>query len=125
MGVSHRIGSLMSYWVLTANGTVVSRMTLSRVTNIYAQTDENNASTTTLDKEIGECLKEVAHVIVERGKSEPKDWSKYTFYCNPYFKEEFNHVISNEEAAEDDDEFSPDVYGDTYIRMKLSLPQRG
>ena len=100
-------------------------MTLSRVTNIYAQTDENNASTTTLDKEIGERLKEVAHVIVERGKSEPKDWSEHTFYCNPYFKKGFNHVISNEEAAEDDDEFSPYVYGDTYIRMKLSLPQRG
>ena len=34
LGVSHIIDSLISYWVLTANGTVVSRMTASRITNL-------------------------------------------------------------------------------------------
>ena len=37
MGVSHQVGSLMSYWALTGNGKVVSRTTVSRVTNIEAQ----------------------------------------------------------------------------------------
>ena len=42
LGVSHRVGSFMSYWVLIANGTVVSRTTVSRVTNLENQTDEKN-----------------------------------------------------------------------------------
>ena len=42
----------MSYWVLTENVTVVSRMTVSRVTNIEAQNDENKARSTALDKAI-------------------------------------------------------------------------
>ena len=34
LSVSYRVGSLMSYWVLTSNGTVVSITTVSRVTNL-------------------------------------------------------------------------------------------
>ena len=36
MVVSHRVGSMMSYLLLTSNGTVVSRITVSRVINIEA-----------------------------------------------------------------------------------------
>ena len=54
LGISHRVGSLMSYWVLTATVTVVSRTTLSRVTNLEDQTDENKSRITALDKAIQE-----------------------------------------------------------------------
>ena len=40
LGISYPVGSLMSYWVLTANRTVVSRTTVYRITNIEYQTDE-------------------------------------------------------------------------------------
>ena len=36
LGVSHRVGSTMSYCVLTANIMAVSRTTVSRVTNLEA-----------------------------------------------------------------------------------------
>ena len=39
MGVYYHVISLMAYWVLTANGMVVSITTVSRVTNHEAQTD--------------------------------------------------------------------------------------
>ena len=52
MGIYHRVGSLMSYWVLTANGTVVSSTTVSRVINLESQTDYNKASIAALDKVI-------------------------------------------------------------------------
>ena len=39
LGISHHVGILMSYWVLTSNGTIVSRTTVSRVTNIEDQSD--------------------------------------------------------------------------------------
>ena len=43
------------------------------VTNIEAQTDENKAKITALDKAIQERLNDKAHVIVEGNKGEPKD----------------------------------------------------
>ncbi len=34
LGVSHRVGSLMSYWVLTKKGTVLSWTRVARLTNL-------------------------------------------------------------------------------------------
>ena len=38
-GVSHRVGSLMSYWILTIKGNVISRTTILRLTNLELQED--------------------------------------------------------------------------------------
>ena len=54
LGISHRVGSIMSYWVIKVNGMVVSRTNVSRVPNIEAQTDESKSSITVLDKAIQE-----------------------------------------------------------------------
>ena len=40
LGVSHHIGSLMSYWVLPASGIPMSRTTVQRVTNLEPQTEQ-------------------------------------------------------------------------------------
>ena len=77
-----------------------------------------------MDKEIQERLNIEAHVIVERGKGKPKDWSEHPLDWDPDFQEEFSHVLSNDEFAEVEYDFSPDVYDDTYLRMELSLPNR-
>ena len=66
----------MSYWVLTANGMVVSRMTVSRVINLEDQTYENKASITPLDKAIQKHFNDESHVMVQGGKGEPEDWSE-------------------------------------------------
>ena len=107
MVVSHRIRSIMSYWVLTANGTVVSIIT--RVTILKAKTDENKARITALDKETQDRFNEKSHVIVEGGKGKPEDWSEHIFGRDQYFQEESSHVVSNEEVTEADDDFSPCV----------------
>ena len=125
MGVSHRVVSLISYWVITENETVVSRTTVSRVTTIQAQTDKNKASIAALDKVIQELVNDGAHVIFEGGKGEPKDWSERPFDHNPDFQEEFNHIVSNEQITETYDDFLPDVYVKTYLNMELDLPKRG
>ena len=41
LGVSHRIGPLISYWILTAQGTVICRKTVQRITHLETQTAEN------------------------------------------------------------------------------------
>ena len=40
LGVSHHVGSLMSYWILPASGIPVSQTTVKRITNLGAQTDQ-------------------------------------------------------------------------------------
>ena len=37
LGVAHKVGDLMSYWVLTINCTVITRMTVQRVTSLEMQ----------------------------------------------------------------------------------------
>jgi hypothetical protein len=34
LGISHHIGNLMSYWILTSNGRVISGTTVQRVANL-------------------------------------------------------------------------------------------
>ena len=43
LGFSHRVGSLMSYWILTQKGNVISRRTVSRVTNLETQVDSTKS----------------------------------------------------------------------------------
>ena len=76
----------MSYWVLTENGTVVSRNNVSRVTNMEAQNDENKARISAVEKAIQEHVNGEAHVIVEGGKGNPKDWSEHPFDHDPDFR---------------------------------------
>ena len=85
LGKSNCVGSIMSYWLLIFNGTVVLRTTLSWITSIEEQTDENKASITKLDKAIQECPNNETHVIVEGGKGEPKYWSEHPFDRYPDF----------------------------------------
>ena len=40
LGVSHRVGQLMSYWILPVSGIPVSATTVQRVTNLERQTEE-------------------------------------------------------------------------------------
>ena len=41
LGVSHRVGTMMSFWVITSTGKVLSRTTVQRVTNLELQLEEN------------------------------------------------------------------------------------
>lgn len=40
LGVSHRVGNLMFYWILNIAGRVVSRTTVQQITNLEQSTDE-------------------------------------------------------------------------------------
>ena len=82
------------------------------------------ARITASDNAIQERLNEKDHVIVEGGKVEPKDWSEHPFNRYPNFQEELSHVLSNDEFAEAENDFLPDVYDETYLRMDLALPNR-
>ena len=40
LGVSHNVGSLMSYWILPVSRIPISRTTVQRVTNLESQTEQ-------------------------------------------------------------------------------------
>ena len=119
ISVSHCNGNLISYWVITENGTVLSRTNVSRVTDIEVQTDENKARITALDKAIQEGFNDEDHLIVKGGKVQPKDWSEQPFYRDSNFQKEFSLVLSNDEVSEADKDFYPDIYDDTYLIVEL------
>ena len=43
LGISHRVGSLMSYWILTQKGNVILHTTISQVTNLETQVDSTKS----------------------------------------------------------------------------------
>ena len=123
LGVSHRVGSLMSYWVLTQIGSVISRTTVSRVTNLEMQIDSTMSRLQEYDTAITNRLNDKAHIIIEGGKSQPYDWFDHPFDKDIDFVEEFHSVVSIHEIKEVDEEFTPDTYDDRYLNMELAVPR--
>ena len=52
LGVSHRVGVLVSYWILNHKVTVISRTTVQRLINIETETYKVKASVSEFDTEI-------------------------------------------------------------------------
>jgi hypothetical protein len=124
LGVSHRVGGLMSYWILTQKGTVISRTTVQRVTNLEKQTDEFKSAIEEFDKDIGRRFKEDDDLGFEGSKPNPEDWSEYMEFDSD-FQEEFNRIIDDPNVPEADKDFTPDVFDDTYLNMELAIPRTG
>ena len=74
LGVSHRIGSLMSYYTLTQTGSVISRTTVQRVTNLEVQIDYHKVLFAEYDSETRRRFKE-DDFQVEGDKPIPEDWA--------------------------------------------------
>ena len=123
LGVSHKTGSLMSYWVLTAQCTVISRTSIQRITSLELQTNEMSERYKEFDAEIKRRLTE-EELPMEGDKAKAEDWENYLGFDQD-FNDEFNFVVSEDGIKEADDEFTPDVYDDTYLKMELALPNDG
>ena len=72
LGVSHRVGNLMSYWILTNTGRIVSRTTVQRVTNLEQGTDEVRQRMKEFDANIRELLKDQNHVLQGDGERQAR-----------------------------------------------------
>jgi hypothetical protein len=120
LGISHRTGRLMCYDVLTQKGTVVSRSTVQRVTDLERTTTSTKDIFAQFDLAISNKLK-----LVDRGysgdKPNPEDWSDLLEEDDD-FREEFQNIYSDKSIPEADD-FTPEVLDDTYLSMELALPR--
>ena len=93
LGMSHHVGSLMSYWILTQQGNVISRTMVSRVTNLETQVDPTKSRLQEFDTAITDRLNDEAHIIIEGGKSQPYDWSDHPFGKDSDFVDEFHLIV--------------------------------
>ena len=96
LGISHRIGQMMSYWILPESGIPISCSTVQRLTQLEQQTDEwkgrmasfTEAVTKRLDAEAANIG--VDHDIIQQGKLLNLDME------NEEFIEDYKRVIDSE-----------------------------
>ena len=122
LGVSHKVGQLMSYWILTIAGRVISATTVQRLTYNEQGTDEwkdrmaefDNRIKANLDPEV-----ELEH----RHDEEVPQWNRLSMdESDADFAEEFQKVISDESIREIDEDYSADTFDD-YLSMVVGLPR--
>ena len=106
LGVSHRVGNLMSYWILTLAGRVVSRTTVQRMTNLEQGIDEVKQQMKEFDERIRELLKDQNHVIQGEGDRQLQDWNEYTEDPDQAFVDDFDRAVPDERFAEEDQDFT-------------------
>ena len=111
----------MSYYVLTGKCTVISRTTVQRVTNLELQVDSNKVLFKEFDQESRRILgeEEPQHDIGDRPS--PEDWADFMEFDKD-FQEEFSNIVSNDDIKRADNEFTPEVFDDTYLNMEKALP---
>ena len=122
LGISHRTGRNMCFHVLTQRGTVISRSTVQRVTNLEMSTSSVKDIFSQFDATIAAKCKSP-----ERGyvgdKPNPEDWADL-LHTDEDFRTEFESVYNNNDIPEADDH-TPEVLEDTYLNMELALPRDG
>jgi hypothetical protein len=128
LGVSHQVGSWMSYWVLPASGIPMSRTTVQRVTNLESQTEQCKKRFSVYDKRIAERFNEkyIDADYLQNNNDKPavELWEELADDDGVFF-EEFTRVITNEDIPEADDTFDPESFDDNYVNMELALERQG
>jgi hypothetical protein len=121
LGVSHRVGNLMSYWILTISGRVISRTTVQRVTELELATDDLKARCKEYTERITAILKDDQDAVDQDGERQIQDWDDYTEINDQDFRAAFEKAISDKTVPEEDEVFTPDVFGDPYLNKEVAL----
>ena len=122
LGVSHRTGRLMCYHVLTQTGQVISRSSVTRVTNLEAMTENITKIFEEYDNEVHRRINGNENAPRYNGKKpNPESWSDM-LDSDEDFRAEFDQVFNSKDIPEADD-FTPEVMNDTYLNMELALPR--
>ena len=121
LGISSRTGRLMTYNILTARGTVVSRSTVQRVPNLELQMESIRNVFKEYDEKIAEKLDH--HLQYAGDKPDPNDWADL-MTDDPDFIAEFDRIYNNDDIPQVDDH-TPEVMDDTYVNMEIALPRDG
>ena len=120
LGVSHKIGQLMSYWILTDKGRVISCTTVQRLTKLEQETQEWSQRMDTYTNNIKQIVENVANV--ELITMDVPKWNQLSVRnYDEEFNEDFQKTINNELIKDVDEYFEAN---DDYMNMEIGL-QRG
>ena len=122
LGVSHRTGPSLSYFVLKRNGEIISCTTVQRVTNLERKVAENITLMSDYNAQLKERINDERHIIQVANFG---DMNLLPLADDPDYNDDFEAIISDETIKNADDNFTPDTFNDTYLNMELSLPQGG
>jgi Reverse transcriptase (RNA-dependent DNA polymerase) len=121
LGVSHKFGNLLSYWILGHTGRVMSRSTVQRLTNLQLNTAEQIQKCKEFDEKIDRILgNKDAHLVVDQVPDE--------FHIEMSVDEQdvMNTTYSAEWIVHDDEKnkkkFTPDVL-DSLLHTQIALPR--
>ena len=111
----------MTYYVLKANGQVLPRTSVQRVTNLEQQTEEVKDSMAAFTKTVEARLNDANFVIDIGAKTEPEDWSLTSYENDEDWIAEFNAVVADETVPEEEGTY--DIGTETYFNMEIILPR--
>ncbi len=121
LGVSHKIGQLMSYWILPVSGKPISCVTVQPLTPSEKSTNEYIVVMNKFDESIAKRL------VIQNSKvtfnSNTPEWNRLSLdeYDESFIKH-FENKIDNDTIPHADTYTSAD-FDDTYINMELGLPR--
>ena len=125
LGVSHKVGQLMSYWILPISCQVISCVTVQRLTREEKATEEWKSQMKKYDEKVKEKL-DVKDMELSKDLSNIDRWNKLsTEEEDLEFIEEFNRVIDDQAVPDGPDDKRNNETGDpdTYINMEVGLPR--
>jgi hypothetical protein len=123
LGVSHRVGRIMSYWILPPSGIPISCNTVQRLTNLEQQTNDWKRRMTTFDDELEAEFRSSSSDICNSTGDILQDLLLDLDGEGQEFIQEFNRVIDNSEIPHHDDTKDDGEVGiqDPYLNMELGL----
>lgn len=130
LGISHRVGQMMSYFILPISCHVISCTTVQRLTLLDQQTEIYKQRCTHFDETVRNRLRDGHHVIALGESDQPFDWDKYDFSTDEDFLSEHRKdlVLNDPSIPEADEQYfqptepTPDSF-DPYVNMEISLPR--
>ena len=118
LGVSHKVGQLMSYWILTKYGKVISCTTVQRLTKLEQQSNEWQDRMKQYSENIDTRIENASNTILN--VNDVPQWNRLaTDEFDADFIQEYNKRISDD-TIKDADMLNKQ---DEYVHMELGVPR--
>jgi hypothetical protein len=111
----------MSFWILTMTGQIISRSTVHQITELEQRTDKVKVRYKEFTERIRDLIKDDQNFIDQDGERQIQDWNEFTETDDVEFREEFQSATLDKTIPEDNESFTPDVFGDNYLNKEIAL----
>ena len=128
LGVSHRVGRMMSYWLLPPSGIPISATTVQRLTNAERATNEMQKRMDEYDAKLKVLFEAQSADVTHSLRDVPSDKIVDPQDEDPTFYDDFARVIDDAQLAHSDNEVKIDdteIESDNYIGMEFAMARGG